>query len=105
MKKLLLALFLVLATQTYAQIIELRKEVLCGSNKTIAATLDKYDEKLYWQSRDNDSGNNISLFVNEKTLSWTLTESNREIACILSTGEGFRTKPADLPKSTPKSFL
>lgn len=91
MKKLLLILLFVIP-QVNAEVIKLKKEVICGTNIDMAKMLIDYNEKLFWQGKDAESGNNISLFINSTTLSWTAVESNKEAACILATGEGFRTK-------------
>lgn len=106
MKKLLLALSLVVATQANAQKSwELKKPVLCASIKDVAAMISNNQEKLLWRSVDADSGNIITVFINTKKMSWTIIESGKENACILATGEEFQLTMPDGKNSQSKPYL
>lgn len=90
MKKLFIFLFLLLlTTQIYAQVFEVKKSVACTTIENIEKMLKQEGEKLLWQAKDIDNGNLVSIYVNELTSTWTLIESNKKVACIVSVGQGF----------------
>ena len=80
-------LLLVLPTLTLAQAITLQKTVLCGE---FTATIDhlkkQYGEKALWQGK-TISNTTVIFFLNHETNSWTLIETNGDLACSLSVGE------------------
>lgn len=87
MKKIILMLLLVLPTLTLAQAITLQKTVLCGEFNAAVDNLKKqYGEKALWQGK-TINGTTVIFFLNPETNSWTLIETNGDLACSLSVGE------------------
>lgn len=84
---LLACVFCLLSSGSYAQF-ETSKPVVCDDAQQIIKSLtDNYLEKLVWLAVNPYDNTRFSLFVNEKTGSWTLIQMNTEIACILGVGE------------------
>lgn len=71
-----------------AEPIELNKPVTCAeTNGVLTALRTEYKETPFWGSQLKSSI--IVLYVNVSTKTWTLVEFNKNLACILSTGEGY----------------
>ena len=88
MKRHLLAWLLgALAATANAQIIEMEKTVVCSSPDMVFKELAKeYQERIYWAGHGEKSSSTYVLWVNAKNNTWTLTQSTREIACIIGSG-------------------
>ena len=85
---LLLGSFLVAAN---AQVIEIQKTVLCSTPDRLFTELAKeHREKIYWAGHGEKSGSTYILWVNAETKSWTLTQSNKEVSCIIGSGSDNR---------------
>jgi hypothetical protein len=86
-RKLLLGVLLLPAWAS-AQLVTVDKPVDCGSVEVLLSGLmySEYKEKPIWVGKDEQSS--YSLFVNEKTKTWTLVQFNEKVACVLGTGEG-----------------
>jgi hypothetical protein len=62
--------------------------VVCDDTKKLIESLaTNFKEKLSWTGKHVDDKSIYSLWVNEKTGSWTLLKMNPEYACILGIGE------------------
>lgn len=88
MRNLALVLFCGYISIATAQNHQLSKPVVCAPTKVVISQLDsEWNEKLSWIGKEKDEQSSYSLFVNQKTKSWTIVQYNFEIACILGTGE------------------
>ena len=62
--------------------------LLCDSTQKIIESLGKnYREQLTWQGTHVSDNSVYSLWINEKTGSWTLLKMAPEASCILGVGE------------------
>jgi len=62
--------------------------VICDSTQKLIESLTvNFKEKLSWTGKHVEDKSRYSLWVNEKTGSWTLLKMNPEIACILGVGD------------------
>ena len=80
-------LLLVYPTLILSQTLMLQRSMPCGE---FAATIDhlkkQYGEKAFWQGKTNIN-TTVIFFLNPETNSWTLIETNGDLACSLSVGE------------------
>lgn len=74
----------------FAQGVVIEKPVVCINTKSMIEILSKgeFKEKPVWIGKDESS--NYSVFANEKTKTWTIIQFNKEIACVLGTGDSFQ---------------
>ncbi len=88
-RKLLLA-GLLFPFSAVAQLVTVDKPVQCARTEVLLPGLmnSEYKEHPVWIGTDEES--TFSLFVNEKTKSWTLVQFNQKVACVLGTGEKSR---------------
>lgn len=71
-----------------AQAFQSRKPVVCDDVKKIIESLNQnFEEKPVWMAKDQSDDTRYSLFVNQKTGSWTLLQFTSTVACILGVGE------------------
>lgn len=69
-----------------AEPMQLQKIVFCDKLEKVVSTLSKeYDEKPLWAGKDDAT--QYAITYNEKTKSWTIIQFDKDIACILGTGE------------------
>lgn len=89
MRKLLLGVLL-FPSLSSAQLVTVDKPVQCARTEVLLPGLanSEYKEQPVWVGTDEES--TFSLFVNEKTKSWTLVQFNQKVACVLGTGEKSR---------------
>jgi hypothetical protein len=88
---------LLLPALAHAQPVTVEKPVICDTPKTVIETLtgEGYQEQPFWIG--NDETSRYILLANEKTKSWTIVQFNKNIACILGTGDNHKqvfSKPA-----------
>lgn len=78
---------LLLPALAQAEPVTVEKPVVCDKLVTVIEGLQKgqYKELPVWIGKDDRS--NFSLFLNEKTKTWTMVQFNDSIACILGEGE------------------
>ena len=61
--------------------------LLCDSTeKIIKSLVDNYKETLSWGGKHISDNSVYSLWINEKTGSWTLLKMTSEASCILGVG-------------------
>lgn len=61
--------------------------LLCDSTeKIIKSLVDNYKETLSWGGKHISDNSVYSLWINEKTGSWTLLKMTPETSCILGVG-------------------
>ena len=81
---LLFGLTLVLAS---AQVVEIQKTVLCSTPEKLFTELAKeHRERIYWAGHGEQSSSTYILWVNARANTWTLTQSNKEVSCIIGSG-------------------
>lgn len=81
-------LFCLTSSIANAQAFQSSKPVICDkTEKVIRALAENFNEKPVWTAKDASDGTRYSLFVNEKTGSWTILQMNPTTACILGVGE------------------
>lgn len=87
-----------------------RLEVACFDRDSLALILTEYQESLVATAvlrRNNSNINNVTVFVNSVTRTWTVVEQIRsDVYCVVATGNEFAiaapvTKPA-VPKRVPQ---
>ena len=62
--------------------------IVCDKTQKLIESLSlNFKEKVSWAGRHVDDDSMYSLWVNERTGSWTLLKMNPEVACILGVGE------------------
>ena len=85
MRKFLLGVLL-LPALVVAQPVTVEKPVICEKTELVIESLQKgeYKEQPIWIGVDEAS--RYSLFVNEKTKTWTMIQFNQQIACIIGAG-------------------
>ncbi len=88
---------LLLPALAYAQPVTVEKPVICDNLKTVIETLTGkgYQEQPFWSG--NDETSRYVLLANERTKSWTILQFNKNIACVLGTGDNHKqvfSKPA-----------
>ena len=88
---------LLLPALALAQPVTVEKPVICDTPKTVIETLTGtgYKEQPFWIG--NDETSRYVLLANERTKSWTIVQFNKNIACVLGTGDNHKQvflKPA-----------
>jgi hypothetical protein len=75
------------------------KDVDCASTELIFNTLVSYEfnELPLWVGNEKKSSDRYALFVNKKTLTWTMVQFDQSKACILGAGENFAFTPNTNP--------
>ena len=96
MYKLIVGVLLLPALAS-AQPVTVEKPVICDTPKIVIETLTGagYREQPFWGG--NDSTSRYVLLVNERSKTWSFVQFNRDIACVIGTGENHRQiflKPA-----------
>jgi len=88
-KQVLQLLFVLLfPASAFGQPVMIEKPVLCAQTETVMNAIAKsqYSEKPTWIGADEKS--EFTLFVNEKTKTWTLIQFDNNVACIIGVGGG-----------------
>lgn len=97
--KTIAALILTLPLWASAQNLEVRSDtIVCGSHKEIFAVLaNDYKETPVWYGTSEKSPMIYSLWVNQRTSSWTLVRENQDAqknpVCVLDVGTQFQFAP------------
>lgn len=73
-----------------AQPVTVEKPVICDTPKIVIETLtgSGHREQPFWIGRDETS--RYVMLVNEATKTWTIVQFNKNIACIIGSGEGHK---------------
>jgi hypothetical protein len=85
MRKFLLGVLL-LPALVVAQPVTVEKPVICEKTELVIGSLlnGEYKEQPVWIGVDESS--KYSLFVNDKTKTWTMIQFNQQMACIIAVG-------------------
>lgn len=91
MKHFLIFLISLLACIAFAQPITTKKEVQCDKTDVMIAVLKgkDYEEVPIWIGKGESKAPNYTLFVNPETRSWTIIQFNKELSCVLGSGESY----------------
>jgi hypothetical protein len=67
---------------------ESNKPLICGKFSAIVDLLmgDKFREVPVWLGTDARDGTRYSLFINDKTKTWTFVQYRENTACVLGVG-------------------
>jgi hypothetical protein len=80
---------LLLPALAHAQPVTVEKPVICDTPKIIIESLSgSHREQPFWSGSDQKS--RYVIMVNEDTGSWSIVQFNKNIACILGTGNNHR---------------
>ena len=88
--KYFLILVLFVVGLVAAQSITIQKPVECADTATLLRGLSgrDYKERPIWFGIEPEATvSRYSLFVNEETKTWTLIQFDKDMACVLGTGE------------------
>jgi len=93
MKLMITAAFLLAATLANAQDSDFSnttKPVICGKFSAVLSVImgDNFREVPIWMGDDARDGSRYSLFVNDKTKSWSFVQYKDNNACVLGIGSG-----------------
>lgn len=92
MRNLFLSLVLLISSTVIAQT-KVNKEITCYSTEAaLKILLEEFKEKPVWMGKTEDDKNNYMLLINPTTQTWTLLQLNRNISCIVGSGEKFSFK-------------
>lgn len=94
MRYLVVALLCLISGFSHAQLSEYERKVTCGSVKVIIKALTGKDaeEVPLWVGLSNTGDTQTAVLVNKETLTWTVIQYDTKMACVLSSGEGYRFK-------------
>ena len=71
--------------------VRVEKPVMCAGTELVLPEIYKqYREVPLWGSQLEDS--KIALFVNPETKTWTLMQWNKDVACVIETGDNYFLK-------------
>lgn len=102
MRTLILAFMCLFASTSYAQLKQHEKVVNCGKSAWVLDVLNKTaKENSIWIGQDSETNTNTVIMINRETLSWTVVQYDKTVACVLTSGEGFKfdTETFSGPKS------
>ena len=96
MRKLLLMCMIAVPLAAVAEQVRLNKEVVCDDASNILPQLIKLGEQPIFAGTLTESS--VVFMVNPDTQSWTVVQTDGNVACVIDVGEGFKFQ---LPKSNP----
>ena len=96
MRKLVLLCILAVPLAASAEQVRLNKEVVCDDASNILPQLIKLGEQPIFAGTLTESS--VVFMVNPDTQSWTVVQTDGNVACVIDAGEGFKFQ---LPKSNP----
>ena len=97
MRYLLLAVLCLISSVASAQLTEYERKVSCGKTKFVIEALTKVaKERAIWVGKDEETGTDTVVMVNPKTLTWTVVQYDKDMACVLHSGEGFKSRTTSL---------
>ena len=90
MNRIFPTLLFLMTSVAHAQLQEYERRLTCGKTQFVISALTKTaQEKPVWAGTDPSTGTQTSILVNTKTLTWTVVQYDRDMACVLQSGEGF----------------
>jgi len=89
--KYIFAAIVLISTVTHAQLSEYERKFTCGKTQfVISALTQNAQEKPIWAGADPQTGTQTTILLNTKTLTWSVVQYDRDMACVLQSGEGFQ---------------
>ena len=80
-----------LCSITHAQLSEYERRFTCGKTQFVMTVLTKNaQEKPIWIGADPQTGTQTMVLQNTRTLTWSVVQYDRDMACVLQSGEGFQ---------------
>ena len=96
MRYLIAACLCLIYSVSYAQLSEYERKFTCGKTKFVLEALTKVaKEKPIWSGKDQETETNTVVMINTETLTWTVVQYDKNMACVLSNGEGFKIRNED----------
>lgn len=96
MRYLILAFLCLTTSISYAQLAEHERKLTCGKTKFLLEALSKIaKEKIIWSGDSKYSETKTVVMINTETLTWTVVQYDKDMACVLNNGEGFKTKDSE----------
>jgi len=93
MRYLLLAVLCLISSVASAQLTEYERKLSCGKTKFVIEALTKVaKERAIWVGKDPETGTDVAVMVNPTTLTWTVVQYDKDMACVLHSGEGFKLR-------------
>jgi hypothetical protein len=91
MKHFLTFLVSLVVVTAVAQPITTKKEVQCDKTETMIAVLKgkDFEEVPIWFGKSEAKAPNYSLFVNSETRSWTIIQFNKDLSCVIGSGDSY----------------
>jgi hypothetical protein len=88
MKKIIVAILLLVTSVSYAARFQSEKAVFCDDLDIVLNILQgpEMQEKIIWTATDIENDTKYILFVNEKKNTWTYVQHNNKVACVLGAG-------------------
>jgi len=89
--KYIFAALVLISSVAHAQLSEYERKFTCGETRFVITALTKTaQEKLIWVGTDPETKTQTMVLQNTRTLTWTVVQYDRDIACVLQSGTGFR---------------
>jgi hypothetical protein len=96
MRYLILAFLCLTTSISYAQLAEYERKLTCGKTKFVLDALTKIArERVIWVGDSKYSDTKTVVMINTETLTWTMVQYDKDMACVLNNGEGFKTRDKD----------
>ena len=89
--KYIFAALVLISSVAQAQLQEYERRLTCGKTQFVLMSLTKNaKESPVWVGYDPNTKTNTAIMVNPETLTWTVVQYDKDMACVLDNGEGFR---------------
>jgi predicted secreted Zn-dependent protease len=89
--KYIFAALVLISSVAHAQLSEYERRFTCGKTQFVISVLTRNaQEKPIWSGTDPQSGTETMILQNNQTLTWTVVQYDRDMACVLHSGTGFR---------------
>ena len=88
MRKLVLLCILAVPLAASAEQVRLNKEVVCDDANVVFPALAKFDEQPMFVGTLTAS--TVVFMANVETQSWTIVQTDGNVACVIDIGEGFK---------------
>jgi len=93
MRYLLLAVLCLISSVASAQLSEYERKLSCGKTRFVIEVLTKdAKERAIWVGKDAETETDVVVMVNPTTLTWTIVQYDKVMACVLHSGEGFKIR-------------
>lgn len=96
--KLLIIAAIMMPVSLFAKEQEINKTIVCDKSTNMLPWFsEKFGEEPVWigvakEATETDETAFVSVVLNQETQTWSVVMYNREIACLLESGTGFKFK-------------